>query len=81
MGMDKLSVRDLEIAGQHILVRVDFNVPLDGERVVDDTRVCASLPTIRYILDQGGVAVLISHLGRPKGRVVSELSLLSLIHI
>ena len=75
MGMDKLSVRDLEIAGQHILVRVDFNVPLDGERVVDDTRVCASLPTIRYILDQGGVAVLISHLGRPKGKVVSKLSL------
>jgi phosphoglycerate kinase len=75
MGMDKLSIRDIEIENQHILVRVDFNVPLDGDRIVDDTRIRASLPTIRHILDNKGVAVLMSHLGRPNGKVVPELSL------
>jgi len=71
----KLSIRDLDLARQRVFIRVDFNVPLKAGVVGDDTRISASLPTIRYALDRGGTAVLASHLGRPKGKPVPEMSL------
>ena len=74
--MNKLTVRDIDVAGKKVLVRVDYNVPLDDNcRITDDTRIVASLPTLKTILDGGGRAVLCSHLGRPKGKVVPEMSL------
>src|SRR5919199_1342739 len=65
--MNKRSVRDLDLQGKRVLVRVDFNVPVKGGQVTDDTRIQRALPTVRYILSEGGRPVLISHLGRPKG--------------
>jgi len=66
---------DLEVAGRTVLVRVDFNVPLDGQRVTDDLRLEESLPTVRRLRERGARTVLMSHLGRPKGKVVDELRL------
>jgi len=71
----KLTIDDLDVAGRRVLVRVDFNVPLEDGRVADDTRIRASLPTLRALLDRGAALVLVTHLGRPKGRVVEELRL------
>jgi 3-phosphoglycerate kinase len=65
--MNKRSVRDLDLQGKRVLVRVDFNVPVKDGQVTDDTRIQRALPTVRYILSEGGRPVLISHLGRPKG--------------
>ena len=73
--MAKLSVRDLDLKGKRALVRVDFNVPVKDGKVTDDTRIKASLPTIKHILEKGGKAVLVSHLGRPDGKPSEKYSL------
>ncbi|QVL57903.1 MAG: phosphoglycerate kinase [Simkaniaceae bacterium] len=74
--MNKLSLHDIEIQGKKVLMRVDFNVPLNEDgSISDDTRIVLALPSIQYILAQGGRLILMSHFGRPKGRVDPELSL------
>lgn len=75
------SISDVDVSGKRVLTRVDFNVPLnDDGSVGDDTRIRESIPTIKSIVDRNGVAVLVSHLGRPKGRHVEKYSLLSVAH-
>ncbi len=74
--MKKLTIKDIDLRGKRLLMRVDFNVPLDeNQNITDDKRICASLPTIRYAVDQGARIILMSHLGRPKGNVIPEMSL------
>lgn len=74
--MEKLTIDDVELKDKKVLVRVDFNVPLDEKgEVANDKRIVASLPTIKKILQDGGKAILMSHLGRPKGKKVPEMSL------
>ena len=79
--MAKLSVKDLDLAGKRVFLRVDFNVPLDENlNIQDDTRIKAALPTIKYIIDKGGMPIVASHLGRPKGKVDAKLTLESVSH-
>lgn len=73
--MNKLTIDNVNLQGKRVLVRVDFNVPLDGDKVTDDTRIRESLPTIKKIIADGGKAILMSHLGRPKGKRAMEFSL------
>jgi phosphoglycerate kinase len=74
--MNKKTVKDIELKGKRVLMRVDFNVPMEGGKVTDDKRIRAALPTIKYVLEQGAACLLLmSHLGRPKGGFDPEFSL------
>src|SRR5687767_5005262 len=73
--MPKLSIRDLDLRGKRVCIRVDFNVPLENGIVGDDTRIRASLPTIRHAIDNLATVILASHLGRPKGQVNPKYTL------
>jgi phosphoglycerate kinase len=75
--MNKKTVRDIPVAHKRVIVRVDFNVPLAEGKVADDTRIRAALPTIQYLVDNDARVVLMSHLGRPKGKVQKELCMAS----
>ena len=74
-ALNKKTVRDIDVAGKRVFLRADLNIPLDDGRITDDTRIRASIPTIRYLLERGASVVLASHLGRPKGKVNDALRL------
>ncbi|MFC5651974.1 phosphoglycerate kinase [Paenibacillus solisilvae] len=73
--MNKKSVRDVEVSGKRVFVRVDFNVPMENGSITDDTRIRETLPTIKHLIENGAKVILASHMGRPKGQVVEELRL------
>ena len=71
----KKTVRDIEVKGKRVLVRCDFNVPMQDGKITDDTRIVSALPTINYLTEHGAKVILMSHMGRPKGEPVKEYSL------
>src|SRR5499427_11134368 len=73
--MNKLSIKDLDLSGKRVFIRVDFNVPIKEGKVEDDTRIRAAVPTIKYAIQHGARVILASHLGRPKGQRVDKYSL------
>ncbi len=73
--MNKKTIEDINVSGKRVLVRCDFNVPLDGKKITDETRIVAALPTIEYLLKQNAAVILCSHLGRPKGEFNMKYSL------
>lgn len=79
MGLNKKTVRDIDVQGKRVLVRCDFNVPMDGDTITDDRRIVGAIPTIKYLIEHGAITILMSHLGRPKG-VTPEFTLLPIAH-
>jgi phosphoglycerate kinase len=73
--VNKLSISDLDLSGKRVFMRVDFNVPMADGKITDDTRITAALPSIRYVIENGGRLILASHLGRPKGKSEPKYSL------
>src|SRR3972149_9159430 len=73
--MDKLAIKDLDLKGKRVFIRVDFNVPIKDGAITDDTRIKETLPTIKYAIEKGARIILASHLGRPKGKVDEKYSL------
>ena len=73
--LNKMSVKDVDVAGKRCLVRVDFNVPMKDGKITDENRINGALPTIKYLIDHKAKVILCSHMGKPKGQVVPKYSL------